>query len=288
MDLIKIKEILDRASIHYSENLVIIKKQDNPEVYKIESGKNNLVFKIFSDRSQSLAAEKFYDFAGKNGISVSKLILMKETWILIAWLDGELVKNLDKSHQYESGIKVGEELHKMHKILMSGFGWPIDAKNFISKYSDFNFNFFINKINDFIRDGCDPYLRDEMNKIFGNESLREILSFKGPVLLHGDLASTNIIVDKKGKCWFFDPGEIISGDPMMDLGYSQTSQNSFEFRKGVWEGYVSEKKLSSEEEIRFKKWKLLLQCYIAYRAMFLNGKRAAEHVSFAEELIKNF
>ena len=169
----------------------------------------------------------------------------------------------------------------------------MDSKNkWSGKNASFNYKFFIDRINKYTKRGVHVLSNKDLYKIFEIAYSPDMLNFKNPSLLHGDLTGGNIIIPSKPtktkQLYLFDPGELIGGDPMSDLGYTQTSRRIPEFRKGIYEGYTAEKKLSFEEETRFKKWQLLRQCVITYRAKCLKSKKSELNVEYLKKLLNDF
>jgi fructosamine-3-kinase len=155
------------------------------------------------------------------------------------------------------------------------------------KKAKYNLDFFLNRLKKYVNKNYNILSKKEFDKIIKFASDISISSFNPPFLLHGDITGGNVIINSAGTVIFIDPGEIIGGDPMADLGYSQTSQCSPEFRNGVWRGYNMEEKLTPEENERFLRWKMLRQSIITCRAFNLKTKRVSEHIAYTKKLFND-
>ena len=196
--------------------------------------------------------------------------------------------NAEKS---EAAEKVGKLLRQIHEIEASGFGWPNTDNEWEFENSGGACDFFVKRIRNLSKKVGRAFSDEELQEIISlTAESEELLRFNKPVLLHGDVTGGNVIVSDGKSVTLIDPGEIIAGDPMADLGYSQTTRLSSVFREGVWNGYVKDKPLSTNEEIRFKKWRLLRQCVVACNAVLTKNKNAQRYIedtfSFLEEARK--
>lgn len=276
----QLNKIFVEAGISSRQILDISKQQSSPDVYKITTNEGVFALKIFSGHRNGETAESartFYETAREHSISVPNIRVTEKSgaWILIEWLDGTLLHELpDANERYDRAIDTGKILRKIHEIKV--------GESFTTNRS--SVDFLLQRIDGFIAKGCNPSLRDALQKKLNEIGTDPLTRFNNPSLLHGDITGGNIVVSQSGEISFFDPGEIIVGDPMSDLGYSQTSQCSPEFQNGILEGYVSKQSLSPEEEARFFRWRLIRQCVITYRAMHLKSQRLSEHISALEKL----
>lgn len=287
----KIREIL--GLITNISILNISKIQASPEVYRIESPSETFALKVFPSHDFSaVRSQKFYQLAQDSNIPVPQLEAVStegdsEEWILLQWVEGKVLHKLaGREVRQKAAVRTGELLRKIHTVKLTSFGWPTSAHTWVSDDPLFSYDFFAHRIENFIEKGLSRELRDRVYAHLQGESIGVIKEFSNPVLLRGDLTGGNVIVGSQGEITIFDPGEIIAGDPMSDLAYTQTSQCSPEFRRGVLKGYFSQGSLSDDESERFRLWLLIRQTVITYRQIHLQGGREARHSKYLAELLK--
>jgi aminoglycoside phosphotransferase (APT) family kinase protein len=259
-------------------------------VFQILSQNSAYALKIFSgtvNQNHYRANLKFDELASKKNIPVPQFIhssadskILPASWIIWKWISGQLLSRMEAdTERAEAAEKVGKLLRQIHKIEVSGFGWPNADNEWEFTNSKGACDFFVKRIRNLTKRGERAFSEDELREIFSlTAESEELLQFNKPALLHGDLTGANVIVSDKKDITFIDPGEIVAGDPMADLGYTQTTRLSHAFREGVWKGYTKDNPLSPEEEIRFKKWRLLRQCVIACNAVMMKNKNIQKYI----------
>lgn len=256
--------ILNQAGLVSKTDMALkrLSSEDHNLVVQLKNDDQFFVLKVFlgTHENNSLKNnEIFYTLARKLNISVPDVICVQRNkvlpvpWILLSWVEGVPLHKLEsKEDRYQSAIEAGKALRKIHEVTME-------------KQSDLEaIPFFEHRIQKFNETGV---FSDNIVKRILQESLESeiIRGHKERKLLHGDLTGGNVIVNKD-RITFIDPGEIIAGDPMADLAYTQTTRLSEEFRSGVFDGYTQEKALTKEEHERFLRWRLARQCIISCRS----------------------
>jgi fructosamine-3-kinase len=289
----EIKTILKKSCIRLVSSFSITKIQKAPRVYKIINNRT-IALKIFPIKNKDyvISSMYFYKLAAKHKIPVPKFISFGNNknicWIMYEWIEGKVLSQLKtKQERFKSAVEVGKYLRKLHSTKINNS----KQKSFIYPIKS-NYDFFVNKINIFTQKGVKVISSKDIKKIINITSSLQIEKVP-PSLLHGDVTGGNIIIPaKKGESalYFFDPGKIMYGDPMCDLGYSQTSLVSEEFRTGVYEGYILKNRLSKQEYERFKLWRLLRQIVITQRAKYQNDPKAKQliHKRYLSKLLNNY
>lgn len=300
----KIGSILEEAGISTDKDIIVkeVKGEDSNSVFRIECGNLSYALKVFSDSKESgqfYTNKVFNQKMTEGNIPTPQIIhssadcnFIPAPWILWKWFSGKPSCEIEsKSERQNIAVQTGIKLRKIHEIEMSGFG-RIDADNeWSGENTKWTIDFFIKRIQNLIEKGGTAFSEKELLDILNvTAESNELLSFTEPRLLHGDITGGNILVSDSEDITFIDPGEIITGDPMSDLGYSQTTRLSPIFREGVWGGYTKNNPLTEEENSRFLRWRLLRQCVIACRAVLNKDKNAGNYINdaktFLEELKK--
>lgn len=286
MELNNIKKHLKESGINPSGLIRIntLLGTNSSKVYKIQNNQDFFILKIFNNKKDVLTVKKYYSVSLKNNISVPNVVNVDKNWILYKYIEGKLLCQLNtKEQRYNAAIKAGKLLRKIHNIKVKGFGWINTKNEWTGKTIRKNLNFFNKRIIGFTKVGCNPFSEKEKNRI--NKltiNHRDLLDYKIPCLLHGDYTGGNIILNK-GKLFIIDPGEIIGGDPMADLGYTQTLPSP-EYRKGILKGYLYDT-LTLEEKKRFVRWRLLRQYVITCRACKLGNQNIKKYIKYTRQLL---
>jgi aminoglycoside phosphotransferase (APT) family kinase protein len=298
----EIGDILNDSGISPEENMKIeaVSGEDADAVFCIQNQDSAYALKIFSaaiNQNHFRANLKFDEIASKNNLPIPQLIhsdadskTLPAPWVIWKWAPGQLLSRMESDKaKFTAAEKTGKLLRKIHEIEVSGFGWPTTDNEWEFANAKGACDFFVKRIRNLTERGGRAFSDEELQEIFSlTAESEELLQFDKPRLIHGDITGGNIIVSDQKNITFIDPGEIVAGDPMADLGYSQTTRLSPAFREGVWKGYTEDKPLSPEEETRFKKWRLLRQCVIACNAVLAKNKNAQKYIedtfSFLEEV----
>lgn len=298
----QIENILKKAGVQTDKEIVVkeVKGEDSTFVFRIDCGNLSYALKVFSN---SIDGRDFYtnkifnQTAIENGISTPKIIhssdnfeILPAPWIIWEWYSGKQSCDIDsKSEREEVAVIAGIQLKKMHEIKMPGFGFPDAHNGWSGENVKFTIDFFIKRIRNLIKKEGTSFSEKEVLDILKvTAKSKELLSFTEPRLLHGDITGGNVLVSDSESITFIDPGEIIAGDPMSDLGYSQTTKLSPIFREGVWQGYTKDAPLTAEDYDRFLRWRLLRQCVIACRATLNKDKNAENYINDAHSFFEEF
>lgn len=296
----KINDVLKEAGIPINEEIKIkgVRGEDSNSVFRIDCGNSTYALKIFSDSENAggfYTNKYFNQVAMENGVSLPKIIyssdgcdLLPAPWIIWDWFSGRQSCDLEsETDRSAAAIKTGELLRKIHEIKMPGFGSPDNENEWSGENVEWTIDFFIKRIKGLMERGGTAFSENELSDILSvTAESKELSSFTEPCLLHGDITGGNVIVSDSKEITFIDPGEIIAGDPMSDLGYSQTTRLSPIFREGVWQGYTKNTPLTMEEYDRFLRWRLLRQCVIACRAVLNKDKNANNYLEDAKSFLK--
>lgn len=292
----KIGSLLEEAGVQTDEEIIgkEVKGEDSNPVFRIDSGDRAFALKVFSDSKESgqfYSNKMFEELLMKNRIPTPKIIyssnnneILPDPWIMWEWFSGDPSSEIEsETERHDIAVQTGIELRKIHEIKMPGFG-NIDSNSECSgKDIKWTISFFVKRIQNLIEKGGAAFSEEELRDILRvTAESEELLSFSKPRLLHGDITGGNVLVSNSGSITFIDPGEIISGDPMSDLGYSQTTRLSPIFREGVLKGYTKEKPLTEEEYSRFLRWRLLRQSVIACNSVLNNDKNAQNYINDAK------
>ena len=191
-------------------------------------------------------------------------------WMLMEWVPGLSLRQLNSVKERYLAAKVaGNLLRKIHRVSTDGFGWPTSHGGWVGNTAAWSLQFYVRRAVRNIVPRGNLFPPGELEEAFSLSALAlELLDFGQPRLLHGDMTGGNVVVKSNYRALenaivFIDPGELISGDPMSDIGYSQTTRLRLEFRRGVLDGYTSSDPLSPCEYDRFLRWRLLRQCVVA-------------------------
>lgn len=289
------KRFLEDAGISAAGRVTVkeIKKQDFSLVFRIDANKHAYALKIFvlSKKKRGFFTNiLFNQIVIDKKISSPKIIFSSNNsgffpfpWILWEWLPGKQASKLkSEADRYAAAIKTGGIMRAMHQVRLSSFGSPDSNCQLSGQSAQATINYYMNRINVLINNGSDAFSEMELGDIYKvTADSKELLMYDDPRLLHGDLTGSNVIVSDTKEISIIDPGIIIAGDPMSDLGYSQTTLLSKTFRKGIWERYTGQGSLSGDEYNRFKRWRLLRQVVIACRAKLNNNKAAGNYIKDA-------
>jgi len=300
----KLGNIFNASGISSCENTRIegVKGNGPDPVFHIQNRDTAYALKIFShstNQNHFRANLKFNQLASENEIPVAPLVhsdadskILPAPWILWKWVPGQLLFRMETNKERSATAeKVGKALRNMHAIEVSGFGWPTADDEWAFENASGACDFFAKRIRNLTEKGGRAFSDEELREIFSlTAESEELRSFENPRLLHGDITGGNVVVSNVDSLTFVDPGEIVAGDSMADLGYSQTTMLRSTFRDGVWNGYTENNPLSLGEEIRFKKWRLLRQCVVACNAVLNKNKNAQKYIedvlTFLEEVRK--
>ena len=300
----KVKNILEEAGVQTDKEIVVkeVKGEDSNSVFRIDCGNLSYALKVFCDSKESgqfYTNKVFNQKMTEGNISSPQIIhsdnslqILQAPWIIWEWFPGEPSCEINsESERINIAVQTGMQLRKIHAIKTLGFGRPDVNNEWSGENVKWTIDFFVNRIQKLIEKGGVAFSEKELLDILKvTAESNEILSFTEPRLLHGDITGGNILVSDSDDITFIDPGEIIAGDPMSDLGYSQTTRLSPIFSEGVWEGYTKNNPLTEQENSRFLRWRLLRQCVIACRAVLNKDKNARNYINdaktFLEELKK--
>lgn len=294
------ESVLKAAGVSFVGKVTIkeIKGEDEKPVFRIDCGDSSYALKIFSDKGdgQYYTNTIFNQLARENKISTPRIIhasddcnLIPAPWILWEWFQGKPLCGFQSDAEKRSAaVKAGQLLRRLHEISVNGFGQPKPNGAWSESNVKGIINFFVNRINNLTEKGGVVFSKEEILDIISVVDDKKLTSFNKPCLLHGDITGGNVLVAESGDVSFIDPGEIIAGDPMSDLGYSQTTRLSSAFREGLWAGYTAKAPLTAEENGRFLRWRLLRQCVIACRAALNKDKNAASYARDARSFLAEF
>jgi fructosamine-3-kinase len=299
-----VKNILEEAGIPTGREIDAkeVRGEDSNSVFRIDCGSSSYALKVFSDSNdtgQFYTNIIFNQLLLENNIPTPNIIqssddldMLPAPYIVWEWFDGKPSCDIgSEKERHDIAVQTGRQLRKIHEIKIPGYGHPDIKNDWSGENIKSVIHFFVKRIQNLIKKEGTAFSNDEFLDILRVTAESEkLLSFTEPRLLHGDITGGNIIVSDSKDISFIDPGEIIAGDPMSDLGYSQTTRLSPIFRKGLWEGYTKDNPLTDKEYDRFLRWRLLRQCVIVCRA-FLNKDKNTETyfndaLSFLAELKK--
>ena len=164
------------------------------------------------------------------------------------------INEMSNEYKYIIAKIIGQNLTKLHKIKVSNFGtrknnnWTNKSwLDVLNNYSGINNTKITSTL----------FTKNEITKITKITKDPE-MNIKKPVLIHGDTSTSNFIYVKNYQkpITFIDPGNIIGGDPMFDLAYAAIPIES-DFYNGLKAGYESEKTMTSKENYRLDRLKLI-------------------------------
>ncbi len=231
-------------------NVKVITK-NSAYVIRINPWKNELIISnCFYKKAKNIPCPKVKIFDESHTI-------IPYDYQIINFIKGDTITNFDNKFHKEAGILIGESLHELHKIQVSGFGAPISR----NKWNSISWLETLREV--YLKSG---HLQNK-NRLFTSKETQEIedltffnykLKIKTPKLIHSDIGVGNSLFEvKKNKIKLvaiIDPGSIIGGDPMFDLAMT-TSENT-NFSKGIWESYNSYK-ISKKDIYRYNHLQLL-------------------------------
>lgn len=170
-------------------------------------------------------------------------------WVMYRPSSGVSADHLPASQRARAGSLVGAFLRALHSVGESGFGgvgsdgaWTHRSMSAALRMAYFDGSFAAERSR-LLSDGEVALV----SEFLGDDSLW----VSEPRLLHGDMALGNFLFEREGSelrlACVIDPGEIIGGDPMLDVA---GGSNDFDdFGRGLLEGY-GESSLKDEERSR--------------------------------------
>lgn len=163
--------------------------------------------------------------------------------------------------------QVGRTLRRAHQTPAAGFGRPSPAGRWSARSWP-----------DALRAWLAPgEALARAGELLGGEGLAALrvatldhptLACERPQLLHGAPEPARVLVtigDTVQVEALTRPGELIGGDPLFDLAYTQLARYPEAFRQGAYEGYTALGPLDAAQEGRLRRLGLLLQLASALR-----------------------
>ncbi|MFH1189029.1 MAG: aminoglycoside phosphotransferase family protein [bacterium] len=249
------------------------------EIFKVKTSFGIHIIKIsFQD---DLPSEIFFlKRAAVHNIRVPRVISYdfskKEIpydYCILEYFDGIRANELSDSKKYEAGALFGKELRKIHAIPVENFG-KISYANTFDNHNDWA-HILLHRILEVKKEV------DTIHASFSNGEdifLEKILTDKyryvdTPRLIHSDPGGNNFLVqyNKQNEITNYriiDPNELVGGDPLYDLAFSQLVWNHQPFMDGVLKGYEAIR-LTDEEKHRF----MVLNMYLHYWASIASYAR---------------
>lgn len=222
-------EKLIEKSKGYDNIIYIVKTKDSEYIIrfprKAPSWMPKDVKEVVKNR---LSAEAYANnIWGKLGVPVPKTILIDITRKLIDsdYLIQERIKGKDLgesklTNKQKKGImrELGEYARKMHSVKTKGYGYMKKPGVGDSEtWKEFNDKDFKGNFREVEKYKVIPKnILAKAYKIYSQN--KAILNYKDPRLLHNDLGADNIIIYKGKLSGIIDTSDIISGDPMYELG----------------------------------------------------------------------
>jgi aminoglycoside phosphotransferase (APT) family kinase protein len=167
------------------------------------------------------------------------------------WIDGDALDEVDNDG-FSAGQKLGDLLHRLHQIRVSGVGL---IRNGAWEASDFG---------SFIAENVQRFSMLPIQELLEIQDLRsgvlrELSVFVErcrdariePRLLHGDIGLDNIIRQGADAIVLIDPGWCIGGDPLLDVSYFLVLTGDPAVSAGFRDGYLGYDALDCE---RLRSW----------------------------------
>jgi fructosamine-3-kinase len=278
-----IRAILNTAGLNPVQSLHVrrVLGSESHPIFQITNRRRVFGVKPYtpSEQFRTVSSEAFYRRAAAR-IRVPTFIARGKTgswsWIIYRWKQGVLLYQLPSHPQRLRASKIlGRQLRRLHTISVQGYGWMNLRRRWAGKTNRTNINFFLKRVRRLAQKNKTVFRPSEIQQILRLTLLHpSVRRFSEPRLLHGDCTGGNVIVTG-GTVTLLDPGEVIAGDPMADLAYTQLSNRRIEFQSGVWEGYTKHHPLSVAERERFLRWQLVRQLIVTLRLEPKRRKRAA-------------
>ena len=264
-------------------------------VYKVENSGNAYTLKIFPARWGMDVANTFYKFASGNGIPTPKILHSSGPseacpghFVLTEWVDSELLNKIGKwGGQYGYGKEAGILLKRVHGIKTGGFGFLNSKNQWTCRSAAAICDLWIKRISDKLDPCLSNMWQEILEKTLMSNRLRD---FSNPVLLHGDFCVNNIFYQKKllsGKIvGLIDAAGPVSGDPMSDLGNTQTTNSAHLISKGIWDGYTKRQKLTEEEHNRFLRWRLVHQFFAICKSIICKDNKTSKLLKYIHPFMR--
>ncbi len=173
-------------------------------------------------------------------------------YIIMMHSSGYDLRNATSTHQRAAGIAVGHYLRQLHALPAGGFGAL--AADHAWTHTD-----SVTPIHDSLLRSGVTYWKDTLFSPFEIANVENLLlqphmQVMSPALLHGDVGLPNVLFQVENTqltlTAMIDPGEIVGGDPMLDLAIAT---NDFDaFGAGVLHGYTQQQPLTEEEHYRLR------------------------------------
>jgi aminoglycoside phosphotransferase (APT) family kinase protein len=235
---------------------------------KIDTKEQSFVLKITPYDGILQVGEYFYRRVREIDIPVPKVFELDRSktvipyeYILIEFIDGTTINNLDSKNHYEAGSLVGRIAKEFHKIVVDDFS------PYIANYTSWDYAKWLERLDYYVTAQPETPqqlgLANEDIELIKNLSQSEQLLITQPNLLHGDLHYENALFtfqnNRLNLTALIDPNTTL-GDPILDIAIAEVLSikwNSPEFYNGLVEGYGG---LSYQEEKRLHILRTLF-CY---------------------------
>lgn len=231
----------------------------NPKnVHQIKGGINSILIKYSEHNKNYLVKIPLNKFVipeifflkelNKNNIPAPHVVhfmtnqdIFPYPFFIMDWIEGaqSFDSHINNKVAEKGGAVYAEELIKIHRIQVSGFGVPLDVEG--RKWSS---NSWLDALSEFLEINID---RNTPSNIFSKLELELIFSFtisnrkikiRNPVLIHGDIPNGLMQIDPEIKLIaFIDPAGIIGGDFLYDVSSVYCINEAGEMGHGFMKGY---------------------------------------------------
>jgi aminoglycoside phosphotransferase (APT) family kinase protein len=297
MKLLRLKLVNHRRRNKASRNAVYVQLRDNinnyfaklakhyqwrPEnVQIIDTGINAVIVK-FTDKKKKYALKIpssgfiahevfFYNQLKKHRIKSPEVItfnldksIIPYPFMIMQWIDGaqSFENHVDDKIAQQGGQLYAQELIKVHRITVAGFGSPIDVKG-----KAWTSRSWLVTLREFINQNIQPgtpkaiFRKRDFDTIKILSWQNKKLEIDQPKLLHGDLPNSLMRIQPQIEFLaFIDPSLPIGGDPMYDLAsiyvVDEMANLGSGFMRGFTNSYRSMQVLTKAEFYRCQHLKL--------------------------------
>ena len=190
-------------------------------VFFIQTGSEELVIRFAEEDFSSLSAHEYaLSQWGKLGVPVPKVIERGKDYVVETKVRGVPLQNVNLNTLNIKNLlsEMGLMLKKMHMIKGRGFGY-LNEKNIgeCVTWEEAMEKYISKRLKEMTKNGFIKPQTSQKVDLFLKENFH-LVKISHPVLIHKDFNDGNILIDNGSISAIIDASDVMSGDPMFDVG----------------------------------------------------------------------